>query len=286
MSIKDIWDEVQEDRKNKKELKKQQKLNKKKSRTGEQKAYIIFWVVFIIFIVFSCVFSSCSMLSCSGFSCEMYNFSALIGISDETIEELKKDVNKNDVMICDEIAFADWLKCVATFNNSNLDIITKNNLDKDKLNGELSSQDFILKGSEIGALYNKLTDVYASEKNIDVLNLQIVGDIDDPNKGIMESVVLMNLSDLLGVGNLPQIYLYTKSEVQILQDNLAILDSEIKINNISDNAQEEIEKFMANKDLDSLINISNETICDTMQSFAKLFDCKINIASNGFKFYN
>ena len=73
------------------------------------------------------------MLSCSGFSCDMYNFSALIGISKETIEELKKDVNKNDVMICDEIAFTDWLKCVATFNNSNLDIITKNDLDKDKL---------------------------------------------------------------------------------------------------------------------------------------------------------
>jgi hypothetical protein len=102
----------------------------------------------------------------------------------------------------------------------------------------------------------------------------------------MESVVYMNLSQLLGVSNLPNVYVYTKSDIQIIQDKIAILDSSIKINNLSEKAQGEIDKFLSNEKLEDLKNTSNDLICSMMSSFAKLFDGNISIESNGFKFYN
>lgn len=286
MSIKDIWNEVKQDRINKKEEKKQQKLAKKKRRTGEQKAYIVFWVFFIFFIVGSCVFSSCQMLSCSNFSCDNYNFASLVGISEETIAEIQKDVNKNDVLIDNEIAYADWLKCVVTFNNANLDIITKNKLDNEKLSGDLTFEDFLLTGREIGALYSNLSEIYSTEKNIQILNVNILGEVGNNNKGVIESVVYMSLSNLLGVSNLPNVFVYAKSAIQIIQDKIIILESDIKINNLSEKAQGEINAFLASDKLTGLKNTSNNLICSMMSDFAKLFNGNISIESNGLKFYN
>lgn len=286
MSLKDIWNEVKQDRENKKQEKKQQKLAKKKSRTKEQKAYIVFWALFIPFLICIFFFSSCQGFSCNSFSCDGYNFSSLIGISQETIDELKEDVTLNDVLITNEIVYADWLKCVVAFNNAHLDIITKNKLDKDKLNGELTSEEFALTASEVGALYNNLAEIYSTEKSIQVLNVRIIGDIENNNKGIMESVVYMSLSDLLGVDNLPNVYVYSKSDIQILQDKLTVLDSEIKINNLSEKAQGEIDSFLSGEKLKDMKNTSNNAICSMMTSFAKLFNSKVSVTSNGFKFYN
>ena len=286
MSLKDIWNEVKQDRINKKEEKKQQKLNKKHKRTGEQKAYIVFWVVFITFMVISCMFTSCNILSCSNFSCDNYNFSSLIGVSNETIEELKKDVVLNDILIDDKLVYADWLKCVVTFNNAKLDIISKNKLDKDKLQNELTFDDFLLTGREVGALYDNLTEVYATEKNINVINLKIHGEIGNNSKGVMESLVYMSLSDLMGVKSLPNVYVYTRSNIQMIQDELVVVDSEIKINNLSDKAQGEINKFLENETLQNMKNTSNELICSMITSFAKLFNGEILIESNGLKFCN
>lgn len=286
MSLKDIWNEVKQDRINKKEEKKQQKLAKKIKRTGEQKAYIVFWVLFITFIIFSCIFSSCNMLSCSNFSCDNYNFSSLIGVSNETIDELKEDVILNDILIDNELVYADWLKCVVTFNNAKLDIISKNKLDKDKLQKTLTFEDFLMTSREVGALYNNLTEIYATNKSINVINLKIQGEIGNNYKGEMESLVYMSLSDLLGIKNLPNVYVYTKSDIQMIQDELVVVDSEIKINNLSDKAQGEINKFLENETLQNMKNTSNELICSMITSFAKLFNGEILIESNGLKFCN
>ena len=282
MSLKDLWQEVKQDRIDKKEQKKQQKIEKKKSVTGEQKAYRIMWAIFIVVITVLCFTTSCRAMSCSS---ENFNWAGLVGISTETIEEIKADVKSEDVLFETEIGRADWMKTIVRFQNANLNICSKNNIDKEKLdNIETEEFDLFLNGKELGALFSNLVEVYEMQNKIDLKNLKITGDINNSNLGVLESVSIVNLSDVLGVSRLPSVYLYTKSEFQVLQDKLVILDSEIKINNLSQNAMNEINNFIVNNKLEDVKDLANFTVCDVLNSFANMLDAEMSIGSNGLSF--
>ena len=278
MSIKDIFSELREDRKQRKLEKK----NKKKKLTRDQKNHKIFGILLGFFVLFGCFFTACSKMSCSG----EFAWNDLVGISDETISELQEYCDESEIVFENRINQNDWLECIEILKKSGVDVFNGDDIDEEKLKeNTFSPIDFTLNGSQIGALYNNLLYIYNYSSQFEVVNFKINGNLNSNRKGVLDSVVFINLTEILGVENLPSVYVKSNSNIEILDEKLVTLDTEIQINKLSETAMNEILEFLEKTSLNSISNMGNDMVNSCIGVFAESLGMKIKIVNNGVQFY-
>jgi hypothetical protein len=102
---------------------------------------------------------------------------------------------------------------------------------------------------------------------------------------VLDSVVFINLTEILGVENLPSVYVKSNSNIEILDEKLVTLDTEIQINKLSETAMNEILGFLEKPSLNSISNMGNDMVNSCIGAFAKSLGMKIKIVNNGVQFY-
>lgn len=258
MSLKELWQEHREEQK----LKKIQKKQKKKEKlTHEQKVYKIFGILLGCFVTFGALFSTCS-----NFSTGVGDFSwnKLVGISDEYVAELEKPINESTLFPNGRIGKDELSSLEKKFQDCGLDILLNDDFDESELeNGSVVISDLYLTARELGALVN---EVLVSINYIKVCDMSITFENDIY---IQKSIVYVNLNELIADVNLPKIYVTTISEAIVLNGTLAVLNSDIKVNQVSEKLNDKIIEMLDSNSSIKMSSIGNSFINSTIQVFSE-----------------
>lgn len=250
MSLIDFLKEEKEERKKRRQLQKQQK---KGNKTPEQKRMRLYAFITGFLIVFGVVFYTCR--NTGG-----YSWNNIIGITDEMIVELEKEVDENELFPNGKITDIDWNSCDQVLKSAGVDF------DSDEDFSITSS--FTLTDRQLGALSKKLLVSIDTTiiKSISDLELYAIG-----NKIYLRSVVNINLSDIIMGTKLPYVYLTTTSHIELLSNSLTCMTNKIKINNLSEELNEELLSVLDDNSNTNLESIGNEIICTLITVFGSSF---------------
>ena len=256
-----------------KELRKERKLEKKKAKkspkTGEEKFIKIASIITGILISFMALFRACS-----GFSGSDFSWNKLVGISDEMITALEAPVDEDIMFPLGKIDVIDLDNCIVKLNDANANIF-----DSEETK---ASKSFTLNSRELGAFANK---VFKSNKEtlikLDVLSFEIFAKDSDFYE---KSIVLIDLSELTEIDNLPKVYLTSESKIDILDSQICILKTDLKVNQISDQLNDEIVELLGNYSSFKLIEISNSLINSSLSLFASGIGTSVVLMDGGINF--
>lgn len=265
--IKEFWQEQRREKLKQKQLKKE---NKKQKLSGEEKAYKIFGVCFALFLVIALIVQ----LS-SGAGESNYSWDSLVGISEEVKAELKKDVSESDILIDSKLSSADWSACCETFSDSGLNIIKNGVFDEELLSTTSGVEELMQFGSrELGALAVQMLEDVGGYDYISLLNVVLSS---ENNETRITSVIRLDLEGLISNSNLPNIYLTTTSRLRVLDRQLSALNSEIQVNNFSEELNTEVLEILNKNILSNIENYSNKLIVSQVNLFAELIHSDISV---------
>lgn len=257
MSLIDFLKEEREEKKRRKKLQKEQKKHK---LTSEQKRYKIFGIITGCLITFGAIFSCCS--SMGGGS---YSWNNLIGITDEMIVALEKEVAEKDVINGQIIGENDWNSCNEKLLNAGIDI------ENDFITEITINDSFYLSDRELGAMAKQSLEKLGSN-NAKVMDFEIyaIGEI-----YYEKSVVLVNLSNIVINSNLPNVYITTTSKIEVLSNTIICMDYDVKINNIEKEMNDKILDVIKNSSTTDIQTIGNSLINTTINTFALTIGAEI-----------
>lgn len=256
-----------------KELRKERKLEKKKAKkspkTSEEKFIRIASVITGILISFMALFRACS-----GFSGEGFSWNKIVGISDEMIVAIEAPVDENIMFPTGKIDPVDLDNCIVKLNEANANIFNNEDVK--------ASKSFTLNDRELGAFAN---NIFKSDKEtpikLDVLSFEI---FEKDSDFYEKSIVLLNLSEITEIENLPKVYLTSESKIDILDSQICILKTDLKVNQISDEINEEIVELLNNYSSFKLIEMSNSLINSSLNLFASTIGASVVLIDGGINF--
>ena len=254
MSLIDFLKEEKAERKKRKQLQKEQK---KGNKTPEQKRMKIYAIITGFLIVFGVLFYTCR--NAGG-----YSWNDILGITDEMIVELEKEVDEDVLFPNGKITDMDWHSCDIVLKSAGIDLESDEDISP--------TTSFVLTDRELGALSKKLLVTIDTSiiKNISDLELYVVG-----NKTYLRSVVDINLSDLVMGATLPKVYLTTTSHIELLSNSITCMTNEIKINNLSSELNEELLSVLDSNSSTNLKSIGNEIISTLITIFGSSIGCEM-----------
>jgi len=265
MSLKEFLKEEREERKTRKL---QKKLAKKSPKTKEQKYYKIAGIIVGVLITFGALFSSCK--NCGGFE---FNWSEAVGITDEMIVELKKPVDENLLFIDGKITKEDYDSCIETLNLNEANI-----LENDEITGPTG--DFILNSKEVGALVNGMFST-GDSVYFDILNFKIFY---EDNYYFEESIVKVNLDDVISGQDLPIVYIQSTSKVDILSGELCVLSTNLQINMLEEDMNNRIIEILKGYAGFNSVNGVNNMINLAIGLFTRSINTSIAFIDDGIEF--
>jgi hypothetical protein len=269
MSLKSFWEEEKQARK---QRKLEKKLSKKSPLTGEQKFIKIAGIITGILITFGALFFSCKSLFGGDF-----DWNEIVGITDEMIEELEKPVDENLLFADGRILAEDYNSCKVKLNSANANVI-------DSKESELeATSSFSLNSKEVGALVNLLLSESEELGTMSVLDFNIFFENDYFYE---KSITLVDLNEVVGSEEkkLPKVYLTAVSKIEVLNGQISVLDTELKINAIEDGVNEDIIELLKKYTNFTLVSASNTTINMVIDLFADEVKTKVVLMDNGIEF--
>ena len=209
---------------------------------------------------------------------------------------LTKEFNLQDMQVENFISLEDtssfYLKLGE--NGAKASFITENGFDYSDFSSgtALIENSFSLSGNELGIFVNNL--IPHSEGLLIDRFLEInVKPIENSNKFILTSVCKMDISlilEYLNSGNkLGDIYFKTTSECEILGSGLAVFESKVQINQLSEKETNQCLEvlsplFMDNKTNTIAKNYSTSAIKNSLSLIKNKLNCEINKQENNFVF--
>lgn len=258
MSLIDFLKEEKEERKQRRKL---QKEKKKKYKTPEQKRYRIYGFITVLLIIFGVFFTTCNT------SDNDYTWNKIIGITDEMIIELEKEVDESKIMPEGMIADAEWIECNTILVGAGIDLEKEDN-------DFVIYNNFTLTDRQTGALIKKLWTILSNNvvKNICDLEIYAVGE-----KFYMRSVVYLDLSQLILGADLPSVYLTTVSHVEVLDNYLTCMSNDVIINNLSTDVSNEIINVLKDNSTTNIKNLAGEIIGTNLKVFLELIGMNMEL---------
>ena len=270
--VGDFWKEQREESKKKKQLRKQ---NKKQKLTGEQKAYKIFGVFFALFLIFGSFFYTCRGTGDVG----DVSIISLMGIDDEIIELLNKDVDTNLLLPNGRIGSTDYANLQEILSNSGIDLYTDGEYDEEKISNVTLSGDCTLIGKNIGAFVNTYSTFEINYMTIyDVEMYELDGDI------FCKSVALFNLSSLYNDNSLGNIFVTNVSIYDILDGTISSIANVGRINTLNDKENDKVIETLNRNILYDFNNCVNLAIANNISSFSTILGCQLCLETNGITF--
>ncbi len=282
--IKEFWQEVRQERKDKKRLKRE---NKKNKLTGEEKATKIFGILFGFFVFFGSIIFACNNMSLGDLS--DINWGSAIGLSDEMVEELEKPVDENLLLINGRISDDDYTSFVNAWINAGADesyfeedggIIDDEESDEETdLSGLYINSELYLSSRVIGAWCKETNIDIGYSSSVDILDMLIYK---ENNNYYMSTISYCNLKNILGIEGVPNIYLKSVSEVSILNGKLTILGTELYINALDEEMNEKIVDKINDISDDKLSSLVNDMVVTAyINPLKDLMRANIYLSSNG-----
>lgn len=269
MSLKSFLEEEKQARK---QRKLEKKLNKKSPLTGEQRFIKIAGIITGVLITFCALFFSCKSLFSGDF-----DWNEIVGITDEMIEELEKPVDENLLFADGRILAEDYNLCKVKLNSANANVI-------DSKESELeATSSFSLNSKEVGALVNLLFSQSGNASSLSVLDFNIFYD----NEHFYEkSVTLVDLNEVVSSEGkkLPKVYLTSISKIEVLNAQITVLDTKLKINAIEDSVNEDILELLKKYTNFTFMSAANTTINMVINLFADSVKTKVFLIDNGIEF--
>ncbi len=270
--IKDFWQERKDE---KKRLKQQKKQNKKLPKTREQKAYKIFGVCFALFLIFGSIFYTCRGLN----DVDDYSWDKMLGISEEMKIKLATPINRADLISTKQLDAIDWSNCKDSLIEAGVGGV----LLSDEISLEVLSDKSItltstlsLDSRNLGALSKKMiaTSVYDSVELIETVLTY------DNNTLRLTSLIYLDLTSVVLGNNLPYVYVTTTSVVNILNNDMYCMNSEFRINDFSENDNDEIMQIINKNSLVDIGFYTNELIAREINTFCEGVNAIVRI-NNG-----
>lgn len=258
---------MQEEKEARKERKLQKKLNKKSPLTKEQKYYKIAGVIVGILVTFGAILYSCNAMAGDG-----YEWTDLVGITDEMIEELEKPVDENLLFSNGKLSVNDLNSCKAILDDAGANVL-------DNKEEVIATKSFTLNSKEVGALAKQT--LLEGGSTLDILDFEIYYENDCYYE---KSIVKINLKEVVEGEDLPTIYLQSTSKIDILGESICILDTKYKINMIEEDINNSIIELLEkySKFTDQITG--NDMINMVINLFATNVGTKINLQDNGIEF--
>lgn len=281
--IKEFWQEVRQERKDKKRLKKE---NKKKRLTGEEKATKIFGILFGFFVFFGSIIFACNNMSLGDLS--DINWGAAIGLSDEMIEELEKPVDENLLLINGRISDDDYTSFLNAWIGAGADesyfdedsgILDSEDGEETDLSGLYINSELHLSSRVIGAWCKETNVDLGYHSTVDILDMLIYK---EDNNYYMSTISYCNLKSILDIEGVPSIYLKSVSEVAILNGKLTVLSTNLYINALDDKTNEEIVEKINKISDDKLSSLVNDMVVTAyINPLRDIMRANILLSSNG-----
>lgn len=267
--IKEFWQERKAEKLKQKQLKKE---NKKLPKTKEQKAYKIFGVFFALFLVFGSLFYSCRTGSTDG----GYSWDNLIGISDELKTKLSMPIDKQSLITNEQINAIHWGNCVEALAASGVNVVLDNKLNRESLLAmtERPSSPLILDSKSLGALVFELMSMNTVSKESTLIELIVYSDGGDIR---VKTLMYVNLTAITLAESLPYVYLTTDSRMEILEDKIYLLDNSFKINNLSEDDNDEMLKIINENSLLGIEQFTTKRISGEINAFAMYINSDVEI---------
>jgi len=265
--IKEFWNERKEEKKQAKLIKKESKKNPK---SRQERAYKIFGICFAFFLIFGSIFFSCRNLG----SGDDYSWSDLSGISDELKVKLTESVDVDELIVNKSLSESDWDLCKQDLINAGiLEIIKDNTIDYERLLSENTQIDteITFNNGNIGALSNELIKIsgYSNQLNI-IETILFVSE----NELYLKSLVFLDLNAVIIGGELPKVYVTTISSVHILNNKIYCMNSQIKLNRLNEEDNENLLKIIKNNAFYDIESYTNQLIANQLNIFAKGVNAK------------
>lgn len=274
--IREFWKEVREEEKEKKRLKKE---TKKKRLTGEQKAYKVFGILLTIFVIFGSIFFTCKN---NGDGEVDFSWGDLLGISEETIEELNEPVDLNLLIPNGKITSLDAID----FENKMRTAGVKNTLFEDddiEDNDEEAfyiEREMILTSKEIGAYCNSMAKEMGESSSFEMLDLEI-----SYNDGYyLTTIAYCDLADVVSYDSLPKVYLTTVSEIRLMGSDkeLKVVGGSTRINRLDDDKNDEIIKKIDS--IGTLSTYVNTLTVEYIEMLKYVVNAELKLMDDGIKF--
>lgn len=248
-----LIDFLKEENAERKKRRKEQKANKKKVRTPEQKRYRIYAFITVLLIIFGVFFSTCNTNG------EPFTWNKIIGITNEMIVELEKDIDETGLFPKGKISELDWESCNNVLKDSGINFDTQDD-------SFVQYESFSLTDRQVGALAKKmLADLDNSViKNVCDLKIYAVGE-----QFYMRSVVYIDLSTMIVGAELPSVYLTSTSKVEILSNSLVCMSNQVLINNLSPEVSSEIISVFDKNSSTKISTIAGEIISTSITLFGE-----------------
>ena len=271
--IKDFWQERKDEKKRQKQLKKQ---NKKLPKTGEQKAYKIFGICFTLFLIFGSIFYTCRGVG----NVDDYSWDKLIGISEELKVKLATPVDRSDLITTRQLDAIDWSNCKDALNSAGVGGVVL----LDEINLEILTDKTVTLTSTLtfdnrtfGALSQKMISTSVYSDTVELIETILTF---ENNTLSLTSLMCLDLTAVVIGNSLPSVYIRTTSVVNILNNDMYCMSSEYRINNFSDEDNEEALEIIDNNALVDIGFYTNELIAREINTFSEGVNAIVRI-NNG-----
>ena len=276
--IKDFW---QERRDEKKRLKQQKKQNKKLPKTKEQRAYKIFGVCFALFLIFGSLFYTCRGID----DADNYSWDSLLGISEEMKDKLSATVNRADLITTKQLDVVDWSNCKDLLIDAGVEgVILLDKIDSDILSEKSVSlmSTLSLDSRTLGALSKKMIEISLYSDCVELIETTLTY---ENNTLKLTSLVYLDLTAVVLGNSLPYVYVTTTSVVNVLNNDMYCMNSEFRINDFSEEDNEEALEII---DKNALVDIgfyTNELIAREINTFCEGVSAIVRINNGNLEIY-
>ncbi len=274
--IKEFWQEVKEERKLKKQLKKQ---NKKRRLTGEEKAYKVFGILLGFFVLFGSIFFTCNRPKGDG----EVSWGDAVGLTPEMVEELEKPVDENLILTNGKLNFDDYMSFVKVFTDAGVKCFNEDGEIIDSANEKDAyiTSTVTLNDKQLGGYCRETNRDMGFVGTIDLLDLDIFS---ENEKTYLKTIVYCKLDKVINNTDLPNVYLTSISEIRVLSGSLAILDTTVQINQISQESNDFIVEKLDELSDNAFSTLANDTMSLYINMIKSVFNTTITIGSEALVF--
>ena len=286
--IKEFWQEVREEKKERKRLKKQRK---KLALTGEQKATKIMAILFGFFVFFGSLFFACSGFSLGDLT---ITWGQLVGLDAEIVEQLEAPVDENLLLIDGRITNDDYMSFVNAWITAGADPSyfdeTGELIDKEVEDDGVEEDAEVLYIDSVLNLNGKELGGWCRETNIDLGYVSTMDILDMKfykigEQHYMSTIALCKLSKLLESDEVPNVYLKTVSPIKILDGSIAILGCELYINQLSEESNKIVVDKINEVTSDKLTTLVNDLVVTAyINPLKTIFNATMALTDNGVSF--
>lgn len=266
MSLGDFLREEKEARKARRLEKKQQK---RASKTKEQKFYKFAGVIVGILVTIGALMSVGSAFDGD------FDIGETFGITNEMIAAIEQPVDENLLFDRGRILESDLYECKEILDDAGANLLDSN---KEEL---VAEKTFYLNSKQLGALVNELISSDELQIQMYILDLQIFKENDCFYE---KTITQIDLNSIVDEKSLPKVYLISVSKIEVLGDQIKILDTDMHINLLDDEMNDQFIKLLGKYNNFNLVNASNEMVNMAVDIFASSVNTKVFLKDNGIEF--